>query len=107
MPTIRLVVKTDFPKATAEVLAKADLVIGKAAHDVEARAKAVAPVRTGLLRNSITTKHDKPLVWEIESPVFYSVYQEFGTRYIHPRPYMSPSLEMVASGLQFALRNIA
>src|SRR3990167_10764904 len=51
----------------------------KSGFTIERRAKEKAPVDTGRLRASITTKV-KPLEAEIGSPVVYAPWVEFGTR---------------------------
>ncbi len=106
MPTIRVVVKSRFPQLTVAAQALAEAAIAKAAHDIEAHAKAAAPVDTGLLRNSITSRREGRLAWVVESPVDYSVYQEYGTSRMAARPYMTPAVEIVRPRLLSALRGI-
>ena len=105
MPTISVQVKSRIPAVRAAVQAKAGLAIAKAAHDIEAQAKTMAPVDTGLLKNSIRAEGDGTS-WQVVSPVDYSVYQEFGTRSTPARPYMLPALEMVRPKLIAALRTL-
>jgi len=66
----------------------------KAGTVVKASAKANAPVRTGRLRDSISSKVDKVRQEAVIGPnVEYAIYQEFGTKYMKAQPYMRPALE--------------
>lgn len=61
---------------------------------VKASAKDEAPVLTGILRGSISSRLDKLRNEMIIGPnVEYGVYQEFGTKYMKAQPYMRPALE--------------
>lgn len=54
-------------------------------------------VDTGLLRASIrheVVDEDGPVAY-VGSDVKYAIYQELGTRYIVPRPYLRPALDAV------------
>lgn len=64
---------------------------------IEADASRKAPIDTGNLRGSI---EGIVLGWvgevleaAVGSPVEYSQYQEFGTRYMDPNPYLEPAIE--------------
>lgn len=106
MPTIQVIVRSRFPQLTAAAHALAEHAVAKAAHDIEAHAKANAPVDTGLLRNSIGAHREGPAAWVVESPVDYSVYQEYGTSRMTAHPYMTPAVELVRPQLVAALRRI-
>jgi len=56
-------------------------------------ARARCPVRTGRLRESIFAKVEDWLV-KLGAMAPYAVYQEFGTRYIHPRRFLSNAVEL-------------
>lgn len=103
MATIRVVVRSRVPYVTAAVYAKAAAATAKAAHDIEAGAKSMAPVDTGLLRSSIAAK-GSGLAWVVESPVDYSVFQEFGTSRMAAQPYMIPAAERVRPSYIAAMR---
>ncbi len=49
------------------------------AHEIEADAKRLAPVKDGFLRNQIFTQEVDPLFYEIVAGAYYSAYMEFGT----------------------------
>jgi len=66
----------------------------KAGAVIKSSAKANAPVKTGRLRDSISSNVDKVRNEVIIGPnVEYGVYQEFGTKYMKAQPYMRPALE--------------
>lgn len=70
------------------------LLAGKAIK-VEGAAKRLCPVDTGRLRSSIThsIEHDSlGLVAFIGTNVEYAIYQELGTKFQRPQPYLRPAL---------------
>ena len=89
-----LKLSADLGKASYEVTRKAQRVVAKTAHDIEADAKSLAPVDTGMLRNSIgTTISNGGLSAEIGPTVHYAPYLEFGTRRMRPQPFMGPAAD--------------
>ena len=73
-------------------------VVRKTALDIEATAKAFAPVDTGALRNSIGTDvHGDSASRVVEAvvgpTVEYGPYVEFGTSRMAPRAFMGPALD--------------
>lgn len=95
MATVTVTMTSRFPIVAAAVAAKAAAATAKAAHDIEAHAKARAPVDTGLLKNSIGASAMSPLSWRVDSPVAYAVYVEMGTSKMSARPHLIPALETV------------
>jgi len=61
------------------------------AADVKALAKQLVPVRTGHLRSSIYAKI-REWVAEVGAEATYSLFVEFGTRYMRARPYLYPAI---------------
>ena len=66
-------------------------------------ARALAPVRTGALRGSISAS---PAAWQgdtaaaaVAAAVPYAVYVELGTCRQSPRPYLRPAARLAAEGL--------
>lgn len=107
MATIRVQTKIRTKEANAILAERIAVLVKKAAFDLEAQAKARAPVDTGHLRSSINTQEVTPVLYLVESPVHYSVYQEFGTRFMPAHPYMIPALEYVRPRLLEQIRAIA
>lgn len=61
--------------------------------EAQATAQFLAPVDTGRLRASISTRDAGPLNFEVYTDVNYAVYQEYGTRYQPGKAFMRPSYE--------------
>ncbi len=60
---------------------------------IETRARALAPYRSGYLRNTIDVLYDAPgKSIEIYVGAEYGLFQEFGTRYMHAHPFIRPAL---------------
>jgi HK97 gp10 family phage protein len=62
------------------------------AADVKAEAMQRAPVRTGHLRSSIYAVVREWVV-NIGAEATYALFVEVGTRYMHARPYLWPSIQ--------------
>lgn len=88
----------------------------KAAKPIHDTAQAMAPKATGKLANSIRTAKDKKpqlsgmdarvvvfIPWKGSAAAKYWRYQEFGTSFLAPNPFMRPAFDMNA---QNALRII-
>lgn len=87
-------------------------VVQKAALDVEATAKAFAPVDTGALRNSIGTDvhgdaSSRVVLAVIGPTVEYGPYVEFGTSRMAPRAFMGPALDRHTPDFIAALEQVA
>lgn len=82
--------------------------VRKAAFDIEAIAKTKAPVDTGALRNSIGADFTASdgLTAMVGPTVNYAKYQEFGTRYITPQPFMGPAADIVGPQFEQAMAEI-
>lgn len=78
--------------------AKAALVFRKTIHDLEADAKAAAPVDTGALKNSIGSEiigdgRFGQMAGEVGPTVDYGIWQELGTSVMPPQPYLGPAFD--------------
>lgn len=90
------VVSNHLPEAQALVHRALVETVAETAYDVEARAKMLAPVRTGTLRRSIHTVIEHGGLRATVGPsVSYAAFVEFGTRYMAARPYMRPAAALV------------
>ncbi|MGM0206438.1 hypothetical protein IGI96_000907 [Enterococcus sp. DIV0421] len=59
---------------------------------VERRAKKLAPWDTGWLSNNIYASVVGLMQAEVISPVEYSIFVEYGTRYMFAQPFLFPSV---------------
>lgn len=96
----------DLAKAPGKVQRRASQAIRKTAHDIEADAKALAPVDTGNLRNSIGSEVGL-LEAEIGPTAEYGGYVEEGTSRMAPQPYLRPAYDRRVPALQRALGQAA
>lgn len=108
MPTARLGVsaRVRLPIVSAQVKSNVGALLQKAALDIEAHAKARAPVDTGFLRSSIKMEPVEPLHYRVVAYANYAIYQEFGTTRMPAQPFMRPALELVRAELDLALRMV-
>ncbi|TLQ06062.1 HK97 gp10 family phage protein [Marinilactibacillus psychrotolerans] len=60
---------------------------------VERKAKMLAPWDTGWMSMNIYSDMVSAWIYEVVSPVEYSIYQELGTRYMAAQPFMYPALQ--------------
>lgn len=80
---------------------KAEQLVAKGTLDVEARAKALAPVDTGNLKNSIGS-HAAGLTGVVAVGADYGAYVEWGTTKTAAQPYLGPAVEAVRPGFEAA-----
>lgn len=94
---VTIVVKSNhLPQISAAIRPAVVAEVQKATYDVEAQAKAKAPVKTGTLRRSIHSVFSNGGLTGIVGPsVLYGKFVEFGTRRMGARPYMRPAAEAV------------
>lgn len=99
-------------EATQELVQEA---LNETGQEVMRRARQLAPVRTGRLMQSIYAQMIYKWVVKIGCYVPYAYFQEFGTRYIQPRYFLTRALEesrmqfltIVAVALQRAVEEAA
>lgn len=96
----------DLTAAGPRVGALSSQILRKAALDVEAEAKRLAPVDTGNLRGSIGVDLGA-MSATIGPTASYGPYLEYGTRRMAPRPYMGPAFDKVAPSFEEALGKAA
>lgn len=74
------------------------------AMEVREYARALAPVRTGRLRNSIYAKTSGWTV-EVGASAEYAIFVEFGTRHMQAKPFLRPAVEEYLPMLETAVLN--
>lgn len=84
--------------AEAKLMAFANSIVPKVSEAVaqggllvEGEAKALAPVDTGALRDSITSQ-PAGMQCDIGTNIEYAIYQEFGTYKMRAQPFLVPAL---------------
>lgn len=80
-------------KIITELPGAANETVRSGAFAVEGRAKALAPVDTGALKNSIHSEQETSLLWHVADAVEYGIYQELGTSRMRAQPFMIPAVE--------------
>jgi HK97 gp10 family phage protein len=96
--TVR-VVSNRLPAMPALIRAGVIAEVQKATYGVEAKSKALAPVKTGTLRRSIHSVFENGGLTGLVGPsVLYGKFPEFGTRRMGAHPYMRPAAEAVLPG---------
>jgi len=68
------------------------LAMNSIAHDIVIRAKQLCPVRTGRLMHSIYAHVSREMILKVGATAPYAIYQEFGTRYIEPRAFLTQAI---------------
>ncbi len=99
------------PNLMNEIIAQTEAGIAAIAASVASEAATMAPVKEGRLKDSIVWKTSlqgsgvipgvpppKKLEGYVGSAVDYALYQEFGTRYMKPQPYLRPAIAIKALG---------
>lgn len=88
----------DLGAAPGRVRHDVEGILERAADNLVARARALAPVETGELRNSIRAS-GSGMDRAVTAAVDHAVYVEHGTRNMQPRPFMGPATDAVAPEL--------
>ena len=101
------VISNKIPALPAALHAQVVEQVKKSTLDVQARAQQVVPVRTGLLRRSITSQFSGDGLRGVCGPsASYGAAVEFGSRGRAARPYMRPAAEIVLPKFADELRRI-
>jgi len=101
--TIRVSVHVDFNRVGLVARERVATAVAKTALDGEAIAKAVAPVDTGFLKSAIKAEQASTLSWNVTSYAAYSIFLEYGTRFMAAQPYMTPTAARLRPILQRAV----
>lgn len=100
------IVENKFPSIIAGMESKAEAIVAKAALDVEAQAKARAPVDTGTLKNAIQATRIGPAHWRVVVGVDYGMYVEWGTVHMAAQPFFQPAIQAVTPAFLRAIRTV-
>ena len=95
-----------FPEIIKGMERKASIVVRKTALDLEAGAKARAPVDTGNLRASIQAVRISDTHWRVTVGASYGLYVEHGTRFTGAQPFFGPTVRALRRSFQQAMRGV-
>src|SRR6266700_5356466 len=70
---------------------------------IQELAQSNAPVRTGFLRDSITTEMIDDFTGTVTVGAYYGIYVEMGTRFMAAQPYFYPAVDEGRSRFEAAL----
>jgi len=98
-------IKAALERAPHTIRVVANRVVDEEMARVTERARELAPVRTGRLRNSIYRRKTGFLGWMVGAAVFYAGFVEFGTRKMSARPYLRPAIEEVLPEIREELKD--
>lgn len=103
---VQIVVKSNrLPQMPALIRAAVVQEVSTATLQVEAKSKALVPVKTGALRRSIHSVFENGGLTGLVGPsVSYGKFVEFGTRRMGARPYMRPAAAQVLPGFADAVK---
>lgn len=98
--------KNDLPRIASRLDKVLANLVKKAAFGIEAKAKQLAPVDTGVLRNSIQTTIEGPLRATVGTNIEYGPHQEFGTRHQKGTPFLTPAADEQKKEFEKDVRNL-
>lgn len=98
--------KSTIPAILAKEKKLLGAIIRKATEDVMGHARALAPVDTGFLKNSIGMAFSDDLTGVVFVAAEYAPYVELGTRKMAARPYLRPALDAVIPALGGEIRRM-
>lgn len=95
----RVTLKSRLPEIAAELRPRVSAAVKETAEVVAAEARARVPVDSGDLKDSITVTRKEAAGYSVnaeaqdDNGLYYGWFQEFGTRYDPPQPFLIPALE--------------
>jgi HK97 gp10 family phage protein len=93
-----------------DMIRRVDVNTGHAARtwavNVRDLAKMKAPVRTGYLRDSITSERLGPKHWKVKVGAHYGIYVEYGTRYMAAQPYFRPAIKQANRAFKQQMKTV-
>jgi HK97 gp10 family phage protein len=97
------VVFNRFPEIAAAFPVQLHKVVVQTTEIIQQIAQSNAPVRTGFLRDSITTTMLDEFTGNVTVGAYYGIYVEMGTRFMAAQPYFYPAVEEGRSRFEAAL----
>ncbi|MGT2895907.1 HK97-gp10 family putative phage morphogenesis protein [Streptococcus entericus] len=100
----RLVRQMAYKSKQAQVATEKEL--ERSSLRIERSAKVNAPVKKGVLRNTIFSIKAGKLTYKVTAPQHYAIYVEKGTRKMRAKPFMAPAIDAERPKLINNLRKI-
>ena len=91
---------------TEEIRAGLSEVVKETALRIEGRAKQLAPVDTGFLRNSIMTNAEGLLTYTVNVGAEYGIHVEYGTYKMSAQPYLRPAVNYAKPHFEKGIMNV-
>ncbi len=91
-------------RLAAEIKAESNKYVRGYARAIRREARSRAAVLTGRMKRSIKTKKIAEGHYEVIVDVYYGKYVEYGTRYMHAQPFLTPAVERVKKTRTFRAR---
>lgn len=98
--------KSRIPQTKNQTHKQLSALVRKAAFQIEAKAKMLAPVDTGHLRRSIQTAFEGELAAVVFVAAEYGIYIELGTRRMRAQPFLLPAAEEVIAKFGGELKQV-
>ena len=95
-----------FPSIVKNIRSESPKNVQNFCERVVEEAKLLCPVRTGFLRDSIVATQQDDNHWDAEVGAPYGAWQEYGTRFFAPHPYMVPAVQHIAAEFGLAYKKI-
>jgi HK97 gp10 family phage protein len=111
VPTVRIdasevhALADDLRRAGDEMPGKAEVVVAKVGHDMQATAQEIVPVDTGHLKSTISLDL-VGLGFDLGPTAEYGGYVELGTSRMNPEPYLGPAYDAHLPNLEKALGQV-
>lgn len=108
MPTLRYTtkLKSVLKRTATNATRRAEVIVAKAARDIEGGAKNRCPVDTGNLKNSIQSRQTGPAAWEVRVGAEYGIYVHDGTRVMRPRPFLVQAVDAERAAFEAAVAQL-
>lgn len=101
-----VVISSRLGEIAAAAVPKAGAVVQKTAHEVEAGAKARARVDTGNMKGAISAQSTGLLSARVSAGADYTIYNEYGTRYMSAQPMFVPAAHEAEAPFIAAMRQV-
>lgn len=75
----------------------------EAARNAQLNIRNVGAIDTGFMVNTTRARRVSRFLWSVGTAAFYGVFVEFGTRFVSPRPWLTPAMRRAKERMGEAL----